>query len=67
MLPPVQIAVAEGVTVTVGAVKTVIVNVAVLVQPPLVVPVMVYVVVEVAEQTTLAPVVALKPVAGNQV
>jgi len=55
-----------AVAVTVGVGLTVTVTVAVFVQPP-VVPVTVYVVVVVTLLVTLAPVVALKPVAGLHV
>ena len=58
--------VAEG-TLMVGNGLTVTVAVVVPTQPAAEVPVMVYVVVEAGLAVTLAPVVALKPVAGDQV
>jgi len=54
-------------TVTVGNGKTVTTAVAVFKQPLAAVPVIVYVVVVVGFAVTLAPVVALKPVLGDQV
>jgi hypothetical protein len=65
---PLQIVAAvPGVTVIVGVVvPTVIVCVFVPTQPAALVPVTVYVVVLVALQVTVAPVEALKPVAGLQ-
>jgi hypothetical protein len=66
-LPPLQMEGAEGVLVTVGRGFTVTVTVVVLVQPAALTPVTVYVVVAVGEAVTAAPVVALNPVAGDQV
>jgi hypothetical protein len=54
-------------TVTVGKVKTVTVAVAVFKHPFAAVPVIVYVVVVVGFAVTLAPIVALSPVLGDQV
>ena len=53
-------------TLTVGNGKTVTVAVAVFKQPLAAVPVIVYVVVVVGLAVTLAPVVALSPVLGDQ-
>ena len=64
-LDPLQMVV--GGTVTVNEPLTVTVAVVVPVHPDALVPVMVYVVVEAGLAVTLAPVVALKPVAGDQV
>lgn len=50
----------------VGKAFTVIVRVVVFTHPLALIPVMVYVVVAVALQVTLAPVVALSPAAGDQ-
>ena len=55
-----------GVTVSTGSALTVIVCVPVLTQPKALVPVIVYVLVAVALQVTVAPVDALRPVAGDQ-
>jgi hypothetical protein len=63
---PLQYAAATGVTVNTGIGLTVIVCVRVPTQPAPLVPVTVYVVVDVALQVTVAPVDALKPVAGLQ-
>jgi len=57
---------AEGVAEITGGGLTVTVTVEVLVQPFEPVPVIVYVVVEAGLAVTLAPVVALNPVAGDQ-
>jgi hypothetical protein len=64
-LPPEQKVAEEGEILTDGEAFTVTVTVEMPVQPP-VVPVTVYVVVLVGEAVTVAPVVALKPVAGDQ-
>ena len=63
---PLHIADDTGVTVRTGSALTVIVFVAALTHPDPLVPVMVYVVVAVALQVTVAPVDALRPVAGDQ-
>jgi hypothetical protein len=55
-----------GVITTVGNGLTVMVCVDVFTQPAALVPVMVYVVVAPTLQVTVAPVDALKPVAGDQ-
>ena len=55
-----------GVADTVGAEFTVIVCVAIPVQPAPLTPVIVYVVVADGDALTVAPVVALNPVAGDQ-
>lgn len=65
VLPPVQMVLESGVTVITGSGVTVTVVVAVDEQLP-VVPVTVYVVVLVGLAVTFAPVVPLKPVAGDQ-
>ena len=64
IFPPGQIAGAEGVTVITGFGLTVIVTVAVFVQPFTAVPVTVYVVVTVGDAVGFAQVVQLNPVAG---
>lgn len=64
---PLQIVADDGVTLTVGVGLTVTVLVAVFVQPFAPVPVIVYVVVTVGDAVTEAPVVALRPVAGDHV
>ena len=63
---PLQIAAETGVMVSVGIGLTVIVCVFVPTQPKVLVPVTVYVVEVVVLQVTVAPVVALSPVAGLQ-
>ena len=63
---PLHIDEETGVTVRTGSALTVIVLVAVLTQPDALVPVIVYVVVAVALQVTVAPVDAIRPVAGDQ-
>ena len=63
---PLHIDEETGVTVRTGSALTVIAWVAVLTQPDTLVPVIVYVVVAVALQVTVAPVDALRPVAGDQ-
>lgn len=63
---PAQIVTEVGETVTLGEAFTVIVDVAVFVQP-LAVPVTVYVVVVVGEAVTVAPVVVFNPVPGDHV
>ena len=65
-LPPAQIAGVAGVIVTTGAGLTVTVTVFEFVQPLAPVPVTVYVVVVVGLAMTVDPVVALRPVAGDQ-
>jgi hypothetical protein len=64
--PPAQYEGEDGESVTVGEGFTVTVTVVVLVHPAPLVPVIVYVVVTVGEAETVAPVVALNPVAGAQ-
>ena len=63
---PLQMDDDTGVTVSTGSALTVIVCVPVLTQPKALVPVIVYVLVAVALQVTVAPVDALRPVAGDQ-
>ena len=63
---PLQIAADTGVMVRVGIGLTVIVCVLVPMQPSALVPVTVYVRVVVVLEVTVAPVVALRPVAGLQ-
>ena len=65
VLLPVQMEGADGFTVTVMEEFTVTVTVAVAVQPAALVPVTVYVVVTVGDALIVAPVVALRPVAGD--
>jgi hypothetical protein len=67
VLPPVQIEGAVGVTDTVNEGVTVTVTVVVDEQPDPSIPVTVYVVVVAGFAVTVAPVVALRPVAGLQV
>jgi hypothetical protein len=64
---PVHIVADEGVMLTVGSGFTVMVTVVKFVQPAAVVPVTVYVVVAPGVAVTVAPVVWLSPVAGDQV
>lgn len=63
---PIHIAAEPTVVAMVGSAFTVIVRVAVAVQPTAFVPVTVYTVVTVGVAVTLAPVDALSPVVGNQ-
>lgn len=62
---PEQIAEEGGVTITTGAAPTVTITVLLLVQVPFE-PITVYVVVTVGVAVTVAPVLALKPAAGDQ-